>query len=84
MRLASFTLNQSDARFAPGVEQTLLDLPGVSDVLLGGEHDTCSVVYDDALVAPAALRAALKQAGYDCAPAEAAAPRSSSCCGGCS
>ncbi len=81
MRLASFTLNQSAARFAPGVEQNLLCLPGVSDVLLGGDHDTCSVVYDDALVTPAALRTALKEAGYDCAPE---APRSASCCGSCS
>jgi len=85
MLLASFTLNNpANAGFGADIAEKLQLLPGVSDVLIGGASDTCSIVYDEAKVTALTLRNALHDAGYDSRLDEKHVAKSASCCGSCS
>lgn len=85
MLLASFTLtNPANTGFGAGLAEKLQQLQGVSDVLIGGANDTCSIVYDEAKVTPLALHNALHDAGYESRLDEKHVAKSASCCGSCS
>ncbi|CAN7548097.1 heavy-metal-associated domain-containing protein [Duganella sp. LjRoot269] len=85
MLLASFTLKDStNSGFGAEIENSLQQLPGVSDVLIGDVYDTCSIVYDEMKISSQMLRNALRAAGYDSNLEEIVPKKSSSCCGSCS
>jgi hypothetical protein len=85
MLLASFTLtNPANAGFDADIAEKLQQLSGVSDVLIGGANDTCSIVYDEAKITTLTLRNALHDAGYDSRLDEKHVAKSASCCGNCS
>ncbi|MDL2255819.1 heavy metal translocating P-type ATPase [Parabacteroides sp. OttesenSCG-928-K15] len=58
-------LEMSCAVCANSVEQTVKDMPGVTDAAVNFAASTLSVTYDPAVVSPETMQEAVRKAGYD-------------------